>query len=534
MGNTKKRVLVIGLDAFEISLAEKLVKEHRLPNLGKLIQQSAVFRLHHDERARFTGLGWEHFSTGKGPEDQARWSAVTFDPNAYSVGQPQSPNPPFMAGSDVPTAVFDLPYFDLEAADSARGVANWGAHDPGTKACSRPAGLNDELKARFGQYPATEWIYGFTWPSPEKTQAAGEALRKAVDLRSDITRWLFSERLPDWQLAISVVSETHSAIEQFWHGVDPDHPLHGLPSAGVARDALIGVYEAVDTFIGAMSEAFPDATLLIFSMHGMGANTSDLPAMFLLPELLYRRSFGRPYARDRSWASHLPGGTPLLDENETWDDVLREIVPWPDTSESALARLKHLLKGGVRSTRRKLAGNIGWMPAARYAPFWPSMRAFALPSYYDAWVRINLAEREKNGLVRLTEYKAERDQICDLLQACRDPLTGKPIVEQINLPDKEPHSIGPTEADIYVTFAPEAAGLQHPELGTIGPVPFRRTGGHTGKWGVLFAKGADIPPGDRGQANAFDVAQTVIELLGDTPSPGLSGQSLAARLFAKS
>jgi predicted AlkP superfamily phosphohydrolase/phosphomutase len=531
MDGKPKRILAIGLDAFEIGLLDAFAGEGRFPNFDRLAAQSAFFLLNHDDRARFTGLGWEHFSTAKGPEDQKRWSAVTFDPADYSISQPQKPNPPFLAGSDIPTVVFDLPYFDLDAAPNARGVSSWGAHDPGTEARSRPDGLREEIDRRFGPYPAPEWIYGLSWPSPDKTRAAGEALRKGVGLRCDITRWLLEERLPDWQLAITVVSETHSAIEQLWHGADPDHPLNGIPSGPPARAALIAVYEAVDAFIGTMMDAFPDATLVVFSMHGMGANNSDLPAMFLLPELLYRRAFGKPYARDRTWPSKLPDGTPLFAKDDGWDKAMRRIVPWPDADQGPVARLRRLLGGRANLPASAKVGNIGWMPAARYSPFWPEMPAFAFPAYYDAWVRLNLAGRERSGLVAAEDYEAERDAICALLSECRDPVGGHAAVEAFSFPDKKPYEIGPTEADIYVTFAPNTTGLAHPELGTVGPVPYRRTGGHTGKWGALYAKGEDIAPGDRGTANAFDVAQTIIDLTGMRAEAGLSGQPLTARLF---
>ncbi|PLX41631.1 MAG: hypothetical protein C0605_05435 [Hyphomicrobiales bacterium] len=62
-------------------------------------------------------------------------------------------------------------------------------------------------------------------------------------------------------------------------------------------------------------------------------------------------------------------------------------------------------------------------------------------------------------------------------------------------------------------------------------MPCRRAGGHTGDWCVLLAKGAGIPPGDRGEVGAFNVAQTLIDLLGEQLAPDLSGQSLTPRLF---
>ena len=53
-----------------------------------------------------------------------------------------------------------------------------------------------------------------------------------------MARWLLAERLPEWSLGMVVVSELHSAIEALWHGIDPDHPLHGLPSSLNARNGV--------------------------------------------------------------------------------------------------------------------------------------------------------------------------------------------------------------------------------------------------------------------------------------------------------
>ena len=66
----------------------------------------------------------------------------------------------------------------------------------------------------------------------------GDALVRAVDVRAAVGSWLLAERLPEWDLALVVVSELHSALEGLWHGVDPSHPLHALPSAGPARDGV--------------------------------------------------------------------------------------------------------------------------------------------------------------------------------------------------------------------------------------------------------------------------------------------------------
>jgi hypothetical protein len=69
-------------------------------------------------------------------------------------------------------------------------------------------------------------------------------------------------------------------------------------------------------------------------------------------------------------------------------------------------------------------------------------------------------------------------------------------------------------------------GLVHPEHGQIGPIPYRRTGGHTGGSGFALVHGEGIQPGEYGTRSAYDVVPTLCELLGHPSLEGLSGGSL--------
>ena len=87
-------------------------------------------------------------------------------------------------------------------------------------------------------------------------------------------------------------------------------------------------------------------------------------------------------------------------------------------------------------------------------------------------------------------------------------------MERVHFPAGEPARLGPSEADISVIWRRAPLGLAHPRHGRIGPVPFRRTGGHTGDSGFLFAAGAEIAPGDCGWASSFDVVPTLVRRAG--------------------
>lgn len=523
-----RRTLAIGLDGYEPSIAEELIRAGRMPNLARLRERSARFELEHGA-ARRTGLAWEHVSQGRSPEASERFAIVYFDPQRYEVVQRGSIAAPALAGLDLRAVVFDAPYFDLGAAPNCRGLVSWGAHDPGTPLQCRPDSLAQEIEARFGAYPATPWIYGFVWPDALRARAMADALVRAVDTRAAIGRWLFAERLPEWDLALLVVSEFHSALEALWHGIDPSHPLHGLPSAAPARDGVIGVYQALDRLVGALQTSLPDARIVLFSMHGMGPNQSDVPSMLLLAELMLRAQLGRPCFVPRpEWAA-APDGIPRLGEGEEWSRAVLSRVGADERERRALrskARAAWRRVDPKRNRRAPYVVDLGWVPAARYQPFWEQMDAFALPSFYDGRIRVNLVGRERRGRVALRDYDARCDELTRLLEECRDPRTGEPVVTDVERPLRgDPLAAGPTQADLVVLWRGAPLAFAHPRLGLIGPAPYRRTGGHTGGRGVGYLALPELAPGDYGVRSSFDVVPTLLELCG-VAARGLSGESL--------
>jgi len=516
-------ILMIGLDGFELEIANRLLGEGRLPALARLKEGGATILLDHGEAKR-TGLAWEHISTGLAPDAAGRWGAIDFNPRTYRAAQAPTRLTPVFEGLDLTTVAFDVPCFDLAKAKGVRGSSNWGAHDPGVARSSRPASLAGEIEARFGAYAATPWIYGFVWHSVEQTEKIGADLVRAVDVRSQATQWLFSDRLPDWDIAVTVVSEYHSAVEALWHGVDPAHPLYSQPSSGPARRGLEAVYEAGDRMLGDLMERFPEARLVAFSPHGMGPNKADVPSMLLLPELLFRDTFGRPFFREPDWRRS-PDGVPLLEPDGSWHEQISGGFPgavgplkrWGRRIGGLLRRL-----GGFQAVH---SGALDWMPAARYKEFWRQMPAFALPAYYDGRIRINLIGRERHGLVAADGYDEICDHIENLVRECRDAITGEPISATFIRPGGDKFALDPSEADLVIVWDGAPLGLIHPRLGQIGPIPYRRTGGHTGGHGVAyFSDSAGLD--NVSQMSAFDLVPTVLEMAGHRPVQGISGRSV--------
>ncbi len=525
-----RRVLLVWLDGYDPAAGDALMAEGRLPALARLKAASARFALDHGD-ARWTGLAGEHLSTGVSSIDARRRSALHFDPAHYTIWQEGTRQIPFPAALAARTVVFDPTYFNLASAPKVRGLVHWGAHDPGARAASRPPGLHTEIEARFGRYPA-EWIYGYVWPSPARAAHMGAALARGAAMRAEAALWLLKERCPDWDLAIVVGGELHSAAESMWHGWDATHPLHGVPSAAPARAGFVGAYEATDRMIGRLAEAFPDAALVVCAMHGMGPNKSDVPSMALLPELLFRWQFGAALQQGRQEWAAAPGGVPVLDDAATW---------WPAVCQQSFLPAEQWSRRIAKRAMLDRAMGTPWpddgadvaclsveaIAATWYRPFWPAMRAFALPSYYDGRIRVNLAGREANGRVPRWAYGFVLNAIERLLRNTRDAATGAPVVRSIERPGRrDPYALEPTSADLLVLWQGAHLGFAHKRLGRIGPLPYQRPGGHTGGYGMAFLAGCGLAPGDYGLRSAFDVVPTVIALLGEAKPAHISGASL--------
>jgi hypothetical protein len=230
------------------------------------------------------------------------------------------------------------------------------------------------------------------------------------------------------------------------------------------------------------------------------------------------------------------GTPPQLGEGDKWEAAVRGCFP---LSLKLRARLRKSL--GKLARPRRVAdadapregadsASMDWMPATAYAPYWPAMDAFALPSFYDGRIRINLAGRERLGRIAVDDYHRFREALEAELVALRDPVTGEPAVERLHHPQHDdPRQLHDTEPDIEIVWRQATlTALASDRLGTIGPAPIRRTGGHTGGDGVVYLLNSPLPAGDYGRHSAFDVAPTVAELAGDPDFARLSGRSLLA------
>lgn len=558
------RVAAVAIDAAEWWLVERLMRDGRLPHLARIRAEGIQCRLR-SEVAYRSELVWRRFLTGREPASDNLWApAAVFCPQtyaSYSVGAPDG-EPFYALGPERKVIAFDLIHSTIEDGVEGVQITGWGSHSPQYPRSARPRGLLREIDARFGVNPAFGNDFDIGWFAPGYIDNLTEACLVGARRRVEIAEWL-QDRCPDWDLLVLCMSEVHSTGHHFWHGVDQRHPLYGTATSDQAGRRMTEVLQATDEAVGRLAAALPtDTTLVVFALHGMQP-ADDLVSTVLLPELLHRQRFHRALLRDpdhEAWRRQgCPAAVPAPEES--WHGYMRSRF-----ADGHIDRARKLARGvlppAAYERLRTLAGKEPWQPlgplatpippevdptpeardafrksfeyqaASWYERHWPDMPAFALPSFADGHIRINLVGREASGVVHPDDYGRACNDVIDLLSSCRDARTGAPVVQDvIRLRADDPFDpLGP-DADLLVLWNGAPDALAHPGLGVVGPYPHMRTSAHSPN-GFAFVRGPGVVPGDLGERPARDLTPTLLHLLGEAPSAGIRGTPLVGLLDA--
>jgi predicted AlkP superfamily phosphohydrolase/phosphomutase len=197
--------------------------------------------------------------------------------------------------------------------------------------------------------------------------------------------------------------------------------------------------------------------------------------------------------------------------------------------------VERVLEPGPRLRHPLDCSAFGYMPQLWYQPFWRSMKAFALPSFSEGNVRLNVAGREAEGLVAPDDFVRVGDEIVALLRGLTDPRTGRPIIREILRTRSAPHGNpkGP-DADIIVLWQPEPTDVVDTAAhGRIGPVPFRRTGDHHNV-GFFAVTGPGLPHAELPDGALADLAPTILDLMGVPVPNHFDGRSRVPALMQQS
>ncbi len=539
------RVAAIGIDSADWTLVKKLMAAGKMPNLERLAASGVEIPFHNDIVGK-PEEAWTGFLFGDAPYRSGYWSNLTFDPATYrSYRQGVFTGKPFYATTSHKRLIFDVPKSGLVADMAGIQATSWGAHAASFPRASQPAGLIRELDELYGPHPAFENEYYDGWYQSDYVDQLGDALVDGSSLRLKATRHLLSLE-PDWDFFLTVLSETHSGGHHFWHGVDDRHLLAHAPTADQAGKRMIDVYESADSTLGGIIESLPsDTSIVVFSVHGMKPNDSDVANNLLLPELLHRYSGGAPMLKGRDHEKWAKEGYPVV----LPDPRRRLLATARDTIDSSpMSRLRQkavssFLLDIERSFRRISGRPPGDRPpwksaedlpsesdASTFGPGgveepatdypnlwyqheWPSMKAFSLPSFGEGRIRINLKGRERDGVIEKSDYRKTCDELEKLLKETVNPRTGRSIAAHVERTyESDPYDpLGP-DGDLLIIWDTGVDAAAHPTLRTIGPFPMLRMSEHSNA-GFAFVSSPGMTPGKRDLRPTAELPPMIMSLL---------------------
>jgi predicted AlkP superfamily phosphohydrolase/phosphomutase len=318
-------------------------------------------------------------------------------------------------------------------------------------------------------------------------------------------------REEEWDLFLCGFGATHRGGHLLW-GLPESRPELPPREGEALRHALRDVYAAADAAVGRLVDAAGDGvTVVVFSLHGMGPNTSR--AERVLPRML-----ARVLAGPRAPAADDEAGGAL--------DRLRRRIP-VEWRSAVRRRLPVAWQDGLTAFWR--TGGLDWS------------RTRALCQVADAqgYVRVNLRGRERDGIVPPgAAYDALCREIAAGLVSFRDADTGEPVVSRVvRVRDELPDGPGRRHLpDCVVCWSDSPAAvhrcLASDDFGEIpwptpGGTPDGRSGNHRSEGFVVVAG----PGAGAGHAVAgghiADLAPTLCALLGVEPPGQMTGRVLA-------
>lgn len=548
----KPRVIAVGLDSADFCLLQRFMEEGGLPHIRQLRQQSTLVPLetqiqYADGTAPYASTegNWVMFQTGMRPSSSGYWETVTFDPQTYRStndfergGYDYREFAPFYAlGDGYRVATFDVPVSAVVPQVNGKQIVGWGGHFPYVVRGSQPAALLKEVNKQYGKNKVLFRDHGVPWSKRYRKWLEDAAIH-SIQQRERICFDLLQAE--PWDLFVTVLGETHSAVHDLWAASDKKHPLHSACQSD--GDALRRVFEAVDQTVGRLADlAGPETNFVLFSVHGIQANATDLPCLFFLSEVMYRLNFpGKAGIAFGNPDERVPPPVACGMHWYWFGEMWRRRHSGSQWFDSLLQRLPAWMRWNLPGSDLRfpffmdLAGpDNGWMPAMWYRPAWPKMRAFAIPAFADGHVRINVKGREAKGLVLPNEYEAECDRISEKLLKLRDGRTGRRVVKQVYRTRQNPLDDNPRlpPADLIVQWDDQIPfdTVESPDIGRIGPVPYFRTGGHRAG-GFAMVRGPGISAGAlMPKAEVFDLPATILRLLGAPIPARFEGESFLER-----
>ena len=503
------KLLIIGLDGATLDLIHPWAAEGKLPTLAGLMQSGVTGPLE-STLPPVTSPAWPTFMTGKNPGkhgvfDFIRPNAGTFEMvNASQIDGRLLWEILSDAGYSV--GVLNVPITYPPRAVNGYLVPGLLAPDQGLT--TYPTDLLTPYRAELGRYRITPDVQF----NPAHVDEFIADLHDLIDTQLRYALRLMQDQPTDVLMMHFLASD--NASHALWRYMDPTHPRYDAALADEYGDALLKVYQHLDTAIQHLtstpaSRAVQPLNTMVMSDHGFGPlhRTVNLNMLLLEKGLMHLKP--RMFTRLR-YALFKRGLTP-----------------------KSVYRL--LEKMGLQNITAKVSRQARNQAVGKFLSFedvdWS--RTFCYSMGHVGQVYLNLKGREPEGIVEPGDYAATRQTVIDALMTLRNPDTGQPMVDRI-IPREEAAS-GP-----YLDRAPDLhlildgyRAIAFPLFATDGQIVTQQIRGDSGchrLHGAFVASGPAFARGTIEGARILDLAPTILHLLNVPVPADMDGRVLTDAL----
>lgn len=492
-----KKLLAIALDAAEPELIEKWIDDGSLKNLAALRIKGTYGRLH-SSAEWLAGSPWPTFYTSALPGKHGFYHYLQWkgDNMEYKRPGPEWIDAiPFwrQLSSNHKVIAVDIPLTFPPTSFNGIEISGWASHDRIYPTSSFPEEKLGWVINNFGK-PPIETEVGGLLEIADVLKIKDELLlanQKEVALIKSLIK---NER---WDLCICCFTSTHRAGHKFWDITNVKGDFSSEQELQF-KSSLKEIYQSCDKAIGEiLNNIDNDTTILIFSLHGMGTNTTLADKM--LPKMISN-------ILNREEKINKKGNKNLVKK-------LRDTVPL-----ETRAKLRKLLPFWIQDKMTAY-----WRMSAID---WNKTKVFNLLADLQGYIRINLKGREKEGIVpEGEEYNTLCDQLIEGLKTFKDAETSEKVIESIkrkddifkqesgfnNLPDLLVKWKDKPAASYKKIVSSEFGELEWP---TPGLNPDGRSGNHRSE-GFLLAVGKNIKVNSIiEKKHIIDLVPTILNLLG--------------------
>lgn len=490
-------VVLIGFDATEIDVIDRLAAEGHMPNLSRLRERGRWGRLQ-SEPPNFLSLVWSTFFCSMRLGEHGWYFNKLWNPDRQRleyVHPDWLPVRPFWEslGDDFRIALLDVPYAAMPVTGRNQAMLNgWQAHDDFGQ-LQHPPGEWRRAVGRHGKPRLTPEVFG---PQNADTLLAQrrEVLETNEQFGGLVCDYLQRQR---WDLLVAVFGAVHRGSHYLWDLSQIDTDGVDDETLATLRGAIRDCYVSFDRELGRIVDAAPDdARIVAFALHGMGPNDGWFEFLPRIVEQIHRGGGSAPSAKQ---------GMVFR---------LKKALPWTL----------------VRQVTRRIphGANKALVPLwSRRMYDWRTTRYFTLPMDYNGYIRLNVKGREKEGCVEPSEVDAIIAELEAGLRSFRDLDTGARVIRGVMRLDDVVGRDAPRRyvlPDLIVLWDPPhptsaSRGVVSDEYGEVRwplgrKLSSGRSGNHT-PHGWFVVSGPGIEPGESDAVHdTVDLIPTVFRWIG--------------------